>query len=145
MTLQRWTGENGSLVIKQEVDITVKTGNPHSVPVVSNAAFTIPFYHLFMRQPNRWTWPRERDVQLTEADLTILAEKTWKLRLGSSRKSILKQPAAAFSWLVAILATLLAILATPFLATQVKPFLWLVALLVILLAILVTLLSKFLQ
>ncbi|CAG7946462.1 unnamed protein product [Penicillium nalgiovense] len=95
------------------------------------------------REPEFWTWPRERDLQLTKADLINLAEDTWKLHLdSSSRKSTIKQPSKAFPWLVAIIATLLAILATPLLTPQVKPFPWLVVLYAILLAMFVTLFFK---
>ncbi|CAP95572.1 Pc21g06750 [Penicillium rubens Wisconsin 54-1255] len=145
MTLRRSTVENGSLAMKQEVDITVEPGilRSQGAPVISNAPFTIPFSHLLLREPNFWTWPRERDLQLTKADLTILAEDTWKLHLGSSsRKSTLKQPSEAVPWLIANITTLLAILGTLLLAPQAKPFPWLVVLLAIQLAIFITFLFK---
>ncbi|CAG7940169.1 unnamed protein product [Penicillium nalgiovense] len=48
MTLRRSAVENGSLAMKQEVDITVEPGilGSQGVPVISNAPFIIPFSNL---------------------------------------------------------------------------------------------------
>ena len=79
LELRRWIMQNGAPVVAQEVLVNVRRSRTRKQDHfdVTGGPFTIPFFHLFLRQPNPNS--SEADFHLTAVDLDRLARMTWSL------------------------------------------------------------------
>ncbi|KAJ5676953.1 uncharacterized protein N7477_002586 [Penicillium maclennaniae] len=79
LVLRRWTMQSGAPAVAQEVLVNVHRSRLRNQDRfnVSGGPFTIPFFHLFLRQPNPNS--NEADFQFTAVDLDRLARRTWNL------------------------------------------------------------------
>lgn len=79
LEFRRWIMQNGAPVVAQEVLVNVRRARTRTQDLfnVTGGPFIIPFFHLFLRQPNPNSL--EADFLLTAADLDDLARMTWGL------------------------------------------------------------------